>query len=78
MTPLRPCTSPLLVADCWAGKEPAELLGPRERELLLFELWLKGWTDVEIAVYMKQSLYTTCRIRTRLELAARHPTEEAA
>jgi len=49
-----------------------------ERDLLLFELWAKGWTDREISVHMKQTTYTTCRIRTRLGLAARSASQEAA
>lgn len=67
-----------LLAACWAGQEPAELLTRKERELLLFELWAKGLEDVEIGAHMKQTLYTTCRIRERLGLKARRSVEEAA
>lgn len=76
--PIREDIDPLLISRCWLGKEPAELLEPRERELLLFELWEQRWTDLQIATHMKQSLYTTCRIRERLGLPARRPRREAA
>lgn len=75
---LRPAISPLLLAACWTGREPAERLSRGERDLLLFELWRKGWTDLEISVHMKQTLYTTCRIRERLGLEARRASREAA
>lgn len=77
-TPLRPATNPVVLAACWAGREPSELLTRGERDLLLFDLWMKGWTDLEMSVHMKQSTYTTCRIRERLGLEARRPSEEAA
>jgi hypothetical protein len=76
--PAKPFTQPLLLAACWAGQEPAELLTRGERDLLLFDLWRKGWTDREIGVHMKQTTYTTCRIRTRLGLEARQASQEAA
>lgn len=76
--PRKPFTAPKTLALCWAGKEPAERLTRGERDLLLFELWAKGWTDLHISVHMKQTLYTTCRIRERLGLAVRRPSEEAA
>lgn len=76
--PAHPQSRARLLAACWAGREPAEVLTRKERELLLFELWASGRTDLEIAEHMKQSLYTTCRIRTRLELEARRSSEEAA
>jgi hypothetical protein len=67
-----------LLAACWSGREPAELLTRKERELLLFELWARGLDDVEIAIHMRQSTYTTCRIRERLGLQVRRPSEGAA
>lgn len=76
--PPRPSTSPRLLEACWAGREPAEVLTRGERDLLLFELWRRHWTDLEIALHMKQSLYTTCRIRERLGLQAHRPSEGAA
>ncbi|PWK81681.1 hypothetical protein C8D88_11692 [Lentzea atacamensis] len=77
-TPARPATSPLVLAACWAGREPAERLTRGERDLLFFDLWRRGWSDLEIAVHMKESTYTTCRIRERLGLEARRPSQEAA
>ncbi len=76
--PAKTFTNPLTLAACWAGQMPAEILTRGERDLLLFELWQQGKTDVEMSVHMKQTLYTTCRIRTRLGLSARCPTQEAA
>lgn len=76
--PRKPFTSPQTLALCWAGKEPAELLTRGERDLLLFELWFKGWTDLQISVHMKLTLFTTCRIRERLGLSVRRACEEAA
>lgn len=76
--PRRPSTSPQTLAACWAGREPAELLARGERDLLLFELWFKGWTDLQVSVHMKLTLFTTCRIRERLGLPIRRACEEAA
>lgn len=76
--PRKPFTSPRLLALCWAGKAPAELLTRGERDLLVSELWAKGWTDSQISVHTKLTEYTTCRIRERLGLSARSPSEEAA
>jgi hypothetical protein len=76
--PASPHANPLTLAACWAGKWPAEMLARGERDLLLFELWRAGRTDLEISQHMKETLYTTCRIRNRLGLEARSPTEEAA
>lgn len=76
--PAKPFTNPLTLAGCWAGTLPAEILTRGERDLLLLDLWRKGMTDVEIGVHMKQTLYTTCRIRSRLGLTARCSTQEAA
>lgn len=76
--PSKPQSRARLIAACWAGREPAELLDPRERELLLFELWQDRWTDAEIAQHTSMTLYTTCRIRERLGLSARRSTKGAA
>lgn len=76
--PRKPFTSPQTLAACWAGKEPAELLTRGERDLLLFELWMKGWTDLQVSVHMKLTLFTTCRIRERLGLPVRRPSREEA
>lgn len=77
-TPPKPQSRARLLAACWAGQEPAELLDPRERELLLFELWQARWTDEEIAQHTRMTLYTTCRIRERLGLPARRVRREVA
>ena len=63
---LRPRTRAILLSRCWAGVEPAESLDPRDREQLVYELWLDGWTDAEIATHTKLSTYTAARIRDRL------------
>lgn len=66
--PPRPRTNRLLVAACWAGREPAESLPQRDREDLVYGLWLRRWTDVEIATHCRMTSYTTARIRERLGL----------
>lgn len=55
---------------CCAGREPAESLDPRDREDLVASLVERGWTDLEIAVLTRMSMYTTARIRNRLGLRA--------
>ncbi|MFD5245046.1 hypothetical protein ACFWIW_10905 [Amycolatopsis sp. NPDC058340] len=73
----RPDTAPISHANvqlaCWKGELPAEILATHERDHLVYELWLDGWTDVEIATHTHMTTYTTGRIRARLGLAA-HPT----
>lgn len=76
--PGRPELRARLLSACWAGHEPAESLEPHEREHLLYELWLERWTDLEISVHMKQTEYTTARIRTRLGLPACRPQRGVA
>lgn len=72
----RPHTSPIVVeqlrAACWRGDEPAEALAPVDPgavEHLVYDLWVQGWTDVEIATHTRMTSYTTARIRARLGLA---------
>lgn len=77
-TPSKPDTRARLLSACWAGLEPAESLEPHEREWLLYELWLEHWTDLEISVHMKQTEYTTARIRARLGLPVRRPRKGVA
>lgn len=54
---------------CVRGEEPAESLEPWQRENLVAELVGRGWSDLQIALHTRMSLYTTVRIRRRLELA---------
>lgn len=54
---------------CLAGREPAESLPTKERELLVAELCTAGWTDQQIADHTHMTLYTAARIRARLELS---------
>lgn len=71
--PLRPVHDQHLYDLCRAGLEPAELLDTSAREHLLYELWLLGWTDVEVATYTLMTTYTAAAIRTRLGLSCRTP-----
>lgn len=63
-----------LYERCLAGREPAEALPTKERELLVAELVTAGWTVQQIAAHTRMTLYTTDRIRARLELS---PSGEA-
>lgn len=65
-----------LWAACCAGREPAEVLDPRDREDLVASLVERGWSDVQIAVLTRMSTYTTARIRVRV--AARVVVQERA
>lgn len=67
--PLR--THRVLYERCLAGREPAESLPPAERERLVTELHSAGWPDQAIADHTRMTLYTTARIRARLELSNR-------
>ena len=69
--PLRPGHDQYLYDRCRAGLEPAEMLTTGAREHLLHELWLLGWSDVEVAVYTRLTTYTAAAIRTRLGLPCR-------
>lgn len=64
-------TSPIVTETwqaCWEGREPAETLDAAERELLVAFLVDAGLTDREIAAHTRMTLYTTARIRDRLDL----------
>lgn len=78
----RPDISPIarerLYRACYRGDEPAELLSRADREDLVYDLWSKGWSDVEIAAHTRMTTYTTGRIRDRLGLAPHRPRKEAA
>lgn len=63
---------------CREGKEPAEVLSTQARAYLVRDLVDRGWTDVEIAVITRMTLYTTARIRTRLRLKANQSRAEVA
>lgn len=59
----------VLYERCLAGREPAESLPCKQRELLVAELCTAGWTDLQIAGHTRLTLYTTARIRARLGLS---------
>lgn len=67
-----------LLRCCYAGTLPAEVLDPRDREELVYDLWAAGYTDVEIATHCHMTTYTTGRIRARLGLPARRSNERPA
>lgn len=74
----RPQRSPWsLWLACCRGEKPAELLDPRDREDLLLQLHLRGWTDREIAVHCRMSTYTAARILDRLGLEPNTTTSES-
>lgn len=77
----RPDTAPMargrLIAACRRGELPADVLEPKDRERLVYDLWTAGWTDVEIATHTYMTTFTTGRIRERLGLAA-HPSTKGA
>ena len=54
---------------CMDGQLPAEELPAYLRARLLTQLHALGWTDLEIAVHTRMTLYTTARIRDRLGLS---------
>lgn len=64
-----------LYQACLAGREPAESLPTRQRELLVAELCTTGWTDRQIASHTRMTLYTTARIRARLGLSPNNTGE---
>lgn len=64
-----PIVDKWLYLACLRGREPAEVLLPRDRERLVRRLHMAGWSDVEIATHCRMSTYTTVRIRARLGLS---------
>lgn len=68
----------LLYDRCLAGHEPAEVLSMGERELLVAELVTAGWTDQQVSDHTRMTLYTTARIRARLELSPNHGPGEGS
>jgi hypothetical protein len=69
--PTAPIAYSRLLAACWNGDLPAELLQPGDRDQLIYDLWEAGWTDAEVATHTRLTTYTAARIRGRLGLAAR-------
>lgn len=63
---------------CLAGDLPAEELPTQLREQLVTDLHGRGWTDLEIAVHCRMTLYTTARIRSRIGLSPNTATKEVA
>lgn len=63
-----------LLAECRAGRCPAEVLDTGEREQLVRDLVLAGWTDLRIATHTRMTTYTTVRIRERLGLTSNTET----
>jgi hypothetical protein len=69
MTRPPPVTNQTLYRKCLDGHEPAESLPTLERQRLLLVLHNRGWSDTEIAVHCRMTLYTTARIRSRIGLS---------
>ena len=46
-----------------AGQTPAEALPRPQRWLLVAELWNRGWSIQRIAEHIRETPYTTLRIR---------------
>lgn len=65
----RPGVMGRLYRACLDGDLPAEELPTRLRERLVTRLHEQHWSDLEIAVHTRMTLYTTVRIRSRLGLA---------
>lgn len=73
-----PITNQRRWKGCLSGQIPAEQLPTLEREHLVRLLHRRGWTDLQIAVHTRMTLYTTVRIRERLGLSANHDERGAA
>lgn len=67
-----------LWTKCWQGHIPAEALTTKDREDLVWNLVEAGWNDQQIATHTHMTIYTTTRIRERLQLAPNHTTAGAA
>lgn len=61
-----PVTERRLLADCRAGRLPAEALSSKARADLFREFWAAGWTNQQIAEHTRTSGYTVDRIHTAL------------
>lgn len=66
---MRTATVAHRVAECLAGRLPAEALPAAERDRVVAQLVREGLSDVSIAARLRQTTYTTARIRERLGLA---------
>lgn len=69
-----PRSGPLLWRLCCDGREPAESLDWRDREDLVADLIVEGWSTVEIATLTRMTCYTTDRI---IQCVARRPIVQA-
>jgi hypothetical protein len=67
-----------LYQACLAGRLPAEELPTYLRARLVARLHSQGWTDLEVAVHTRMTLYTTVRIRERLGLSSNAHQKGAA
>lgn len=70
MTKLPPVVNQQHYRGCLSGQLPAEGLTTTDREQLLRVLYRRGWSDLEVAVHTRMTLYTTVRIRNRIGLKA--------
>lgn len=64
----------LLWVRACRGLEPAEALDHRDREDLVAQLLLAGWSVSEIACHTRMTEYTTARIAARFQ----KPSSEVA
>lgn len=76
MTRGRPLDSPRLYRAALDGEQPAEVLSPYDRRVLMATLIARGLTDVEIAVRTKWTTYTVGRIREHCGLDPNHSQQE--
>lgn len=66
--------APLTYDKVREGREPAEVLSPNDRKVLVTNLVRRGLTDQEIARLTRWTLYTAARIRDGLNLPPNHPS----
>ncbi|QCQ91756.1 hypothetical protein [Rhodococcus sp. SGAir0479] len=55
--------NPIWFEAALAGTQPAEVLTPYDRRVLMAALVRRGMTDTEIATHTRWTTYTTARIR---------------
>ena len=60
------------------GLEPAEILTPYDRRVLITNLVAEGMTDQQISDLTLFSLYTTARLRDELYLEPNQPARQYA
>ncbi|ORJ92599.1 hypothetical protein A6F55_23845 [Prescottella equi] len=68
--------NPIHFEAALAGTQPAEVLTPYDRGVLMAVLVRRGLTDVEIAAHTKWTTYTTARIRENCGLDPNPPQPE--